>query len=271
MKIITFWGGLGNQIFEYAYYVWMKEKYPNEKIYGYYPAVGLADHNGLEVNKRFNVELPPSSTTSNLIASFLFNANRVLRRLGLHEVCTCTQKNAKYESTFHCDYWQDKKYLTDSLKIDFNLDKLSEKNAELVSQIEAGNVVAVHVRRGDYLTSGNASTYGGICTEEYYRKAIAEIQKKFPDAQFLFFSDDSQYVRDTYQFDNMQIVDWNKGEDSIYDMYLMSRCKYMILANSTFSYWAACLNKSAKIICCPTKWTNGNAPDIILENWKKIK
>lgn len=36
MKIVTFWGGLGNQIFEYAYYVWLKEKYPNEKIYGYY-------------------------------------------------------------------------------------------------------------------------------------------------------------------------------------------------------------------------------------------
>ena len=271
MKILTFWGGLGNQIFEYAYYEWLKEKFPTEKIYGYYPVVGLSDHNGLEVNKRFDVKLPEPSVFSNMIASFLFNANRVMRRLGLKEIATCTQKNGKYDATFHCDYWQDKKYLTDSLKMEFNIEKLSKRNAELVNQIESSNIVCVHVRRGDYLTSGNASTYGGICTEEYYKKAIAKITKAVPNALFLFFSDDSQYVHDTYMLDNMQIVDWNKGEDSIFDMYLMSRCKYMILANSTFSYWAARLNSNAKMICCPTKWTNENEPNIILDNWIKIK
>lgn len=270
MKIVTFWGGLGNQIFEYAYYEWLKKKFPNEKIYGYYPAMGLKDHNGLEVNKRFNVQLPESTTISNLIGVFLFNANRIFRRLGLSELATCTQRNGRYNATFHCDYWQDKKYLTGSLKMEFKLTELSLKNAELIEQIESGNVVSVHVRRGDYLTSSNASTYGGICTEEYYKSAIATVLEIAPDARLLFFSDDSQYVRHTYKFDNMQIVDWNKGENSFYDMFLMSKCKYMILANSTFSYWAARLNQNAKLICCPTKWTNENNPDIILNSWMKI-
>lgn len=270
MKIVTFWGGLGNQIFEYAYYVWLKENFPNDKIYGYYPTIGLSDHNGLEVNKWFDIKLPDTSIFSNLIAGFLFNINRIFRRLGLSEFATCTQRNEKYYKIFHCDYWQDKKYLTKSFNMDLKLTDLSPKNAELIEEIKSENVISVHVRRGDYLTSSNVLAYGGICTEEYYKKAIVTIQDVVPNSKLLFFSDDCQYVHDTYRFDNMQVVNWNKGENCILDMYLMSKCNYMILANSTFSYWAARLNKNAKIICCPTKWTNINEPDIILENWIKI-
>lgn len=271
MKIITFWGGLGNQLFEYVYYKWLQERYPNENIYGYYPSVGLSDHNGLEVDKHFNVKLPSTSCISDIIGNFLFNVNRICRKLCISEIATCTQKNERYDAVFHCDYWQDKKYILNSFTLEFNLIEISQRNANLIKEIESNNVVSVHVRRGDYITSCNISTYGGICTEEYYRKAIDEIRKSVPDVKLLFFSDDSQYVRDTYKYDNMLIVDWNKGENSIFDMFLMSKCKYMILANSTFSYWSARLNKNAQIICCPVKWTNENEPDIILDKWIKIK
>lgn len=271
MKIVTFWGGLGNQMFEYAYYEWLKKKYPNEIIYGYYPSAGLKDHNGLEVHKHFDIDLPQTCIISNIIGRVLFNANRLLRRLGLSEIATCTQKNQKFDTVFHCDYWQDKKFITDSFVMKFNLQKLSSRNKELLDEILCKDVCSVHVRRGDYLSAMNSSTYGGICTESYYKKAIQEIRTNAPNIRLAFFSDDSQYVKETFSYDNMQIVDWNKGEDSILDMYLMSQCKYMILANSTFSYWAARLNEKSNVIYCPIKWTNDNEPDIILSSWIKIK
>jgi len=270
MKIITFWGGLGNQIFEYAYYKWLQDRYPNEKIYGYYPAIGLAAHNGLEVDKRFDVELPKASMFSNMIGSILFNVDRICRRLRLPLVLTCNQANEKYDTIFHCDYWVNKKYELKDFKMQFNISNIDKDNIDLLAKMKGKNTIAIHIRRGDYLIPKFASLYGGICTEEYYQKAINRICENVENPYFIFFSDDPQYVRDTYHLDNMTIVDWNKGEKSIYDMYLMSQCKYMILANSTFSYWAARLNENAELVICPNRWSNNTPPDIILNNWYKI-
>lgn len=270
MKIITFWGGLGNQIFEYAYYKWLQEKFPNEKIYGYYPAIGLAAHNGLEVDKRFEVELPPSSTMSNILGNILFNLDRICRRLHLPLVMTCTQSNEKYNAIFHCDYWVNKKYELPGFKMRFNISNIGRDNLALLAKMGNKNTVAVHIRRGDYLLPRFASLYGGICTEDYYQRAIDYISENVDNPFFIFFSDDTQYVSDTYHFDNIIIVDWNKGDKSFYDIYLMSQCKYMILANSTFSYWAARLNENAELIICPNRWSNANPPDIILDGWYTI-
>lgn len=270
MKIVTFWGGLGNQIFEYAYYKWLQEKYPNETIYGYYPSAGLSNHNGLEINTHFNVTLPSDSLFSNFIGFILFNTNRVLRRLNLSEIATCTQLNGKYRYVFHCDYWQDKSYITKSFDLQFSSTVLSKRNKDILKKIRLKEYIAVHIRRGDFLKPSNISMFGGICNEEYYNKAISYLLKIAPNAKLLFFSDDSDYVNKTYNYPNMTIVDWNKGEDSIFDMYLMSECTYLVLANSTFSYWAARLNRRAKIICCPPRWTNKNSPNIILDTWRII-
>lgn len=270
MKIITFWGGLGNQIFEYAYYKWLQAKYPKDKIYGYYPAIGLAAHNGLEIDKRFEVALPPTSGLSNLIGNVLFNLGRVCRRFHLPFLMTCNMDNERYGSIFHCDYWQDRKYEVPGFAMRFRLQGLDRQNYSLLSKMEGSNTIAVHVRRGDYLNPGVTSIYGGICTDEYYRKAIDRISAIVKNPMFLFFSDDSEYVRQTFCLENMIVVDWNKGEKSIFDMYLMSKCKYMILANSTFSYWAARLNEEVKTVICPNRWTNSNPTEIILDKWEKI-
>lgn len=50
MKIITFQGGLGNQMFQYVYYQYLRSQYPEETFYGFYPKLALKDHNGLEIN-----------------------------------------------------------------------------------------------------------------------------------------------------------------------------------------------------------------------------
>ena len=65
----------------------------------------------------------------------------------------------------------------------------------------------------------------------------------------------------------MIFIDWNTGNDSIYDMFLMSKCKVNIIANSTFSFWAAYLNDSSQIVIYPKIWYNTHTPDIFPETW----
>ena len=111
-----------------------------------------------------------------------------------------------------------------------------------MNRMEQSQSVSVHIRRGDYLEGANATLYGDICTEDYYDAAITHMKDKFPSAKFFFFSDDIPYVREHYQSDDYEMIDWNHGRDSFYDMMLMSRCKHNICANSTFSFWGARLN-----------------------------
>ena len=66
MKIVTFWGGLGNTIIEYAYLDWLRKKKPNEKFYAFYPKSALSGHNGFELDKRFFVKCFLNASLSTL-------------------------------------------------------------------------------------------------------------------------------------------------------------------------------------------------------------
>ncbi len=116
------------------------------------------------------------------------------------------------------------------------------RNREIMAEMAAQPSVSIHVRRGDYLDAANAAVFGGICTEEYYDACVNFIKEKCPGAVFYVFSDDADYVRAHFTGEAFRIVDWNRGENSFYDMHLMSCCRHNICANSTFSFWGARLN-----------------------------
>lgn len=272
MKIVTFWGGLGNQIIDYAYYQWLKDKFPNEKFYAFYPKAGLRRHNGLEIDKRFDIKMPATSIITNVIAYILFYAIKILKLLRLPYPFTSTYSNRKDDAIFHCDDWQDISLMPKNFKIEFRKFKINNENSALLKIIEHENSVAIHIRRGDYLEPKTKAFYGGICTDNYYMKSINWIKKNVKDPYFIFFSNDSDYVSCKYHYDNMTIVNWNIKSDSYIDMYLMSRCKYMILANSTFSYWAARFNNDALKIICPTKWNNdSHPPKLTIDGWMEVE
>ena len=154
-------------------------------------------------------------------------------------------------------YFQSENYFKDfepEIRKDFTFkNNLSKKNTDLLKSLEWKNLVSVHIRRWDYL---NNPDFHPTCTKEYYDKSIKYIYDKVENPAFLFFSDDTERVKDKFKWDNYYYIDWNKWKDSRQDMALMSRCKHNIIANSSFSWWWAYLNgNSNKIIICPNNLT----------------
>lgn len=263
MKIVNFTPGLGNQIFEYVFVEYLRSKYPHHKIYGYYNAKKLRKHNGLEINNVFNVDIPRHTLWSNIVAWLCRKLNGIGIK-GLKATDSIYSENAIYFD----GWWQDKKFFSEHLQeIKFRKFILDEKNSRLLNDIKNSQSVSIHIRRGDYLTPENIVRYGNICTKEYYLHAINILSQRLNDVTFYVFSNDIQWVKENMQLINPVYVDNNKGVNSFIDMYLMTHCKGSILANSSFSYWGAMLNKNVEIVVYPQKWFNHRTPDMFPDNW----
>lgn len=161
------------------------------------------------------------------------------------------------EDMYVSGYFACEKYYADILydlreRIQFP-ESSNPENRKLAEEMAACESVSVHIRRGDYMDPENAAMFGNICTDAYYKSAVDFVKENYPDAHFYFFSDDIGYVKAHYRGEEYTIVDINHGRESFFDMWLMSRCKHNICANSTFSFWGARLNPhEEKLMIRPT-------------------
>jgi len=178
-------------------------------------------------------------------------------------------------------YWQSEKYFKDireQLVEDFSIKApIQTENKKLLKVVEGCQSVSVHIRRTDYVTNSRTNQVHGLCSLDYYKKAIEIIDKNVKDSHLVFFSDDIEWVKDNLPEDKKRAhtyVDINgEGEEHL-DMFLMSRCKHNIIANSSFSWWGAWLNQNKdKIVVTPTTWFQAkhlDTADLIPETWIKI-
>lgn len=214
--------------------------------------------------------------------------NKTLRKLGLK-----TKLLKVKEKTFTFDenmlnvpdnaildgYWFSYKYfdhIRDVLRKDFTPRQIDERNQALLTQIKnTENPVAVHIRRGDYVSNPNANKFHGVLSLDYYREAVRLITDKMPNAQFYVFSDDASWVKEHFSFlKNPVFVDFNRDANNHMDIFLMSNCKHNIIANSGFSWWGAYLNDNKnKTVIAPETWflaKDMNAKDVKPEGWISI-
>jgi len=268
MKIVKFLGGLGNQMFQYAFYINLQQHFKTVKA-------DLKDfetyslHNGFELEDIFPVKLE-MATSFHLNLYQPYSRKWIWRKLKRLN----GSKNAYLEETpffsyqpnlfkenkkrYFWGYWQHIDYIKsveDQLRKDFRFPPIIENNnIQLVENIKNQITVSIHIRRGDYL---NEPSFLGICDLVYYQKAIKFMQENLQDPLFVFFSNDIEWCRVNFSGLNTKFVDWNTGKDSFRDMQLMSLCHHNIIANSSFSWWASWLNENPnKIIVCPEKWIN---------------
>ncbi len=165
------------------------------------------------------------------------------------------------------DYWNEVK------KSFLFKKKISDKTKEIEKIIENENAVSVHIRRWDYLK--HSDIYPELW-KDYYLQAVELIKRKIEKPFFVFFSDDIEYARQNFDFLNdVLFVYHNRWEDSRQDMYLMSKCKHNITAHSTFSWrWAYLNDNKDKITISPkewfVRWCNYYNNDIVPDSWIKI-
>ncbi len=178
---------------------------------------------------------------------------------------------------YYTEYFQDKFYALDmepllNMVLQFKYEE-GYKNTYEYKTIKEAESVSLHIRGGDY---HKEPKYANICTKEYYQNAINTILEKQQNAHFFVFTNDTNYAHSiTAGFENITYVkNANFSKDPGFDLYLMSKCKHNIIANSTFSWWGAFINNNkTKIVLCPSKWTNAEN-DVIdnfaIQDWIKI-
>jgi len=273
--IINMNSQLGNQMFYYALFLRLIANGRNVKFDTRY----YKDHPN---HYRLDVFVPevPVATENEILA--MFDANRDIKSRVKRKI---KGKKIKLFSEIEKDsyafdpeifnitnayvdgYWQSEKYFEGIRHIilkaftfpSFN----DDKNLGIVKQINENYAVSIHVRRGDYLNGFP------LMTPEYYQEAMEVFNNKFKHVFYIVLSNDLDWAKENIKFDKGVYVDWNTGSDSYRDMQLMTLCNSNIIANSSFSWWGAWLNKhDDKIVIAPSVWLNGvETPDIYAKNW----
>ena len=299
MKIVNIIGGLGNQMFQYAFAVALKKENPDEMVYldthhfNYlfvkkYKTSNL--HNGYELEKLFSnidIEKAPISMlmkVTNYIPNFFLSrvARKVLPKRHTEYVAKLSESQTYIPgilslagNVYYEGYWQVAQYYIncrEELHRAFVHPMPNEYNARLIKEITNSNSVGIHVRRGNYLLS---PTYSGICNLEYYKKAIARIMGDGKQHRFYIFSNDinwcQQNIVPLLGGAEVRFVTENTGANSCWDMFLMSYCHDLIMANSSFSWWGAFLNNNVDRVIAPHPWMNGrDTSGIYVPEWIKV-
>ncbi len=176
------------------------------------------------------------------------------------------------------DYYQSEKYFKETeetIKKEFTLRDPLCKTAEIfANKIGAVNSVALHIRRGDYTTNDKLKDVLRALPLRYYEKAVEMIGVKVESPYFFVFSDDIDWAKENLKTTYPTTFVSHKNIEDYEELSLMSLCKHNIIANSSFSWWGAWLNKNPnKVVIAPKDWfvdTSRNTKDLIPETWIKI-
>jgi len=271
MIIVKIQGGLGNQMFQYAY------GYALAKRYGMKMTLDTHSCDIYEYKKLpFLIKLFESKYINKLLRLIKvgkIHLPKFIYYLQIHfDFRNNEEEFKKNKNVYISGYWQDprffKSYEKDLVKEFTPKYAFKTSVKKIINNIESNNSVSVHVRRGDYLLKKNRRFQ---IKDEYYQKAIKKISDNVDQPKLYFFSDDidwcKKYFKDVVQatFINLE------GENAdINEMMCISRCKHNINANSSFSWWASWLNNNCnKIVICPDRyWNRGMIPKdwIVIEN-----
>lgn len=288
MIIVNIIGGLGNQMFQYAFaYSLSRRTDMNVKL-------DISGFNTYKLRRYelslFKISLPVATVEETKALKYEREnlIEKVLRRLRGKDIdfASTYYKEAHYhfdrvayeiqDNRYLDGYWQSEKYFQqfrDSLLKEFSLrNEFHKQSSEYKDEIENSESVSVHIRRGDYVTNSLTNTVHGTCSLEYYRNSIREIVKQTSDPQFFIFSDDLDWAKKNLGFiENATFIDLDKNIPDHEEMVLMSLCKHNIIANSSFSWWGAWLNQNeGKIVIAPKKWflvDDFNTKNLIPDNW----
>jgi len=297
MIMISIFGGLGNQMFQYACGKSVATKLGVELKLDVSHLIDRTLRKDFTYREYeldvFNIkeeiatpeevrQYIPNLWNSNELIKQLFKLKRILLGKALYRERIKFKYDKEIDSlkdnTYIYGYFQTEKYfenIKNELLQSFRLtNELNLNNSSLLAKIKSENAVSIHVRRGDY----DKSPFELLDIQDYYRNAIELIQKNVESPFFYIFTNDYAWAEENFEPINIKksIVNINSESQSFLDMILMSNCKHNICANSSFSWWGAWLNVTPnKIVIVPLKWfknleLNESTYDLIPSNWIKM-
>jgi len=301
MQIVRMIGGLGNQMFQYAFWLALKQQGQPAKLDP--SGFGAYTLRQPELNRAFHIAVNDNTASENEIAALKDMAKNLRIRKLLGKILYANPNRFIRKSHFiepnfsgfypealrrpdaYLDgYWQNEKYfsaIAGQVRAAFQWKAVSGKNLEAARQMETENSVAIHIRRLDQPKNLKELFFRmrlqliwRVCTKKYYDDAIACMKARTDHPRFYIFTDQIGWVKkNILPDDDTVLVDWNRGEDSHWDLFLMTKCRHNIIAMSSYSWWGAWLNPNpGKIIIAPKKWALRFTKEINLipESWIRI-
>lgn len=292
---ISIYGGLGNQMFQYTLYLFLKYNGIKSKVC-FSNFFIQNHHNGFDLARAFKIQL---SIKNRIIFYLLEHINPLIKnkyvsfflgktvpkiqryKLSIYhekEEFVMDKNILNIKSSFIIGTWQSYLYVNsirDIVLKEFTFIQPNDKNNRaIINLIKNTNSVSIHIRRGDYLNNRWSSTHHVIKKTDYYFTAIQYITSHIDTPSFFIFSDDIPWTKEALNgLPNATYISHNTKKNNYIDMYLMSICKHNIIANSTFSWWGAWLNRNSdKIVISPNIWIKGvECSELIPKDWKLIE
>jgi len=251
-------GGLGNQMFQAAFGIAVERRFGAEVRF-------LADRDRADMfGRRYLLGRFPFVDVR---ASALEAAAEApaYGEMGADEATLGALFRAQSQVVLH-GYWQDERFFfgeQQAIAAAFRL----EPKPELAHRVEAAGAahsIGVHVRRSEY-------GHHGLASADYYHRSIAAIRSEVGPAPALCFTDEPHFARFIFQ-DVADLTVVNPSDDAVDDFYVLSRCRHFVIANSSFSWWAAWLGaRDDSIVYAPQPWCVFNPVlDPAPSRWRKV-
>lgn len=188
------------------------------------------------------------------------------------------------DSTYLSGYWQSFRYFSDIARDIYAelqpIEDLSQQSREIEHRIESCESVALHVRRGDYVSLKSAAKMHGALVDSYYTEAIDHTFDALVKPIFFVFSDDPNWCKANLKLPSgsTTYICHNSGSAAWQDLKLMSQCRHNIIANSSFSWWGAWLadqlhGTKNRLVFAPQRWFTGQTHDTkdrFPSHWKVV-
>jgi hypothetical protein len=290
-NIVNIVGGLGNQLFQYIFGLTL------EDVTGTPTKFDISDfrqynlHDGLAIEKYFEVELPLAPSTLIDQAPWVcrgYLKKRIASRFALlkglslpmHTDYTFSLRQSQLyrRIEYFFGYWQSQVYTTKDIararkvlcfrkEINIAADRAIEQLG-----IVFENAAALHIRRGDYVAAPRrAPQY--VLPISFYIRAMKLMAQKKGISKFYLFSDDIKWVKSNFPIDyNLHFIDSSASHSAAVDMCLMAKFSDMIISNSTFGWWAATLRTNENgLVFYPNPWVKPKFVSDIAQCTKPLK
>lgn len=271
MIVVQICGGIGNQLFQYAYARALQER--GNKV-----CLAAVFYTNYRTPRKycldkFRINMKRSYWLEKIISPLIDN-DTIFKVRNSHiyeelEVKFIPELLEIRGNGYVIGMFQDERYFKSigfEIKKEIYPKKKIKISTELRNILKNENAVSVHIRRGDY------KQFNNLLSMTYYTNAIDLINKEIDNAYFCVFSDDLEWVKKHINFgNNVFFVNEDRKLMDYEELMIMSRCKHNIIANSTFSWWGAWLNNNPdKIVIGPRKWDARCNINIMPNEWIKV-